>query len=54
MEFPKQLCWYHATRALGVALLIYGLVVDHTTDRGTILLGAFGLLGLDKVARADK
>lgn len=50
----KSLPWYYATRGLGIAVLIYGLVVDHTTDRQTILLGGFGLLGLDKVARSEK
>lgn len=50
----KALPWYYATRALGVAVLVYGLVVDHTADRQTILLGGFGLLGLDRVSRSEK
>lgn len=45
--------WYHFTRVLGVSLIIYGLV-DHSAERGTILLGGFGLLGLEPVARSDK
>lgn len=46
--------WYFITRALGVGMLIYGLVFDHTGERGTIILGALGLLGLEKVARTDE
>lgn len=45
--------WYYATRALGVAVLLYGLLVDHSPDRGTIILIGSGLLGLDKVARSE-
>lgn len=45
--------WYFITRSLGVMLVLYGLLVDHTVDRSTILLGGFGLLGLEKVARSD-
>lgn len=45
--------WYFVTRALGVLMLVYGLLLDHTGERGTIILGALGLLGLEKVARTD-
>lgn len=49
---PK-FCWYYATRALGSLLLLYGLLADKTGDRSTIILTGAGLLGIDKVARAD-
>lgn len=45
--------WYYVTRLLGVAMLVYGMVLDHTGERGTIILGALGLIGLEKVARTD-
>lgn len=46
--------WFYVTRGLGLFLILYGLLVDHTPERSTILLGGFGLLGLDKVARSEK
>ena len=48
-----KLHWYYVTRGMGVFLILYGLLVDHSPDRGTILLGGFGFLGLDKVARSE-
>lgn len=45
--------WYYLTRALGVGMVIYGLVADHTVERGTIILTGAGLLGVDKVARNE-
>lgn len=45
--------WYFGTRLLGIIVLAYGLVADHSAERGTIILGGFGLLGLDKVARSE-
>lgn len=45
--------WYHATRALGIVTLAYGLLVDHTPERGSIILGGFALLGIEKVARGE-
>ena len=49
----KALPWFYVTRGFGILLIVYGLLVDKTGERGTILLGGFGLLGLDKVARSD-
>lgn len=46
--------WYHATRALGVGTILYGILVDKTPERGSIILGGFGLLGLEKVARSEE
>ena len=49
MEIP----WYYVTRTLGVLVLLYGLFFDESPERGTIILGGFGLLGFDKVARSE-
>ena len=46
--------WYYLTRALGVGMLVYGTLVDHSADRGTLVLTGAGLVGIDKVARADQ
>lgn len=51
---PKTLPWFYATRGLGVVLLLYGLLVDQTPERGTIILGGLGLLGVEKVAKSDE
>jgi hypothetical protein len=51
--FVKSWRWYYTTRLMGIALIMYGLLIDQTPERGTILLGGFGLLGLDRVARSD-
>ena len=45
--------WFYVTRALGVAILLFGVFGDHSTDRGTIILTGAGLLGIDKVARSE-
>jgi hypothetical protein len=41
--------WYYATRLLGVALIVAG-ILDDSSDRGTLIITGAGLLGLDKVA----
>ena len=48
-----NLRWYHFTRLLGVVVLMYGLLLDDSPERGTIILGGFGLIGFDKVARSE-
>lgn len=54
MEFNfEQLRWYHITRLIGVVVLLYGLLLDKSPERGTIILGGFGLIGFDKVARSE-
>ena len=45
--------WYYFTRLLGVVVLLYGLLLDESPERGTIILGGFGLIGFDKVARSE-
>lgn len=32
---------------------LYGLALDHSGDRATIIVASCGLLGLDKVARSE-
>lgn len=49
-----RLRWYHFTRGFGAFIVAYGLLLDHTEDRGTIILGGLGLMGYDKVARSEK
>lgn len=39
---------------MGISVLLYGLLVDKTPERGSIILGGFGLLGLEKVARGEE
>ena len=39
---------------MGITVLLYGLLVDKTPERGSIILGGFGLLGLEKVARGEE
>jgi hypothetical protein len=53
LKFPPGWKWFHATRAIGILLLAYGVLVDHTPERGSIILGGLGLLGLEKVARTE-
>jgi hypothetical protein len=45
--------WAFATRGLGVVMVLYALLVDHTPERGMILLTGAGFVGLDKVARSE-
>lgn len=49
----NRLRWYFFTRGLGVLLLAYGLLIDKSGDRGTIILTGAGFVGLDRVARND-
>jgi hypothetical protein len=44
--------WYYVTRAIGAFMVLYGMLGDHSPDRGTIIITGTGLLGLDKVARS--
>lgn len=45
--------WWHVTRAVGVVVFLYGVFLDHSPERGTIILTGAGLAGFDKVARSD-
>lgn len=45
--------WYFVTRAVGASMLFYGIVLDETGERGTIILAGAGFLGVDKVARSE-
>lgn len=48
-----EIKWFHITRALGVLVFMYGVFVDDSPERGTIILTGAGLAGFDKVARSD-
>ena len=50
---PSQLQWFHATRLLGALCVLYGLFIDHSPDRATIIITGAGMLGLEKVARSE-
>lgn len=50
---PTRFHWYYWTRLLGSSLILFGLLVDHTEQRSTIILTGAGLLGIDKVARNE-
>lgn len=45
--------WYYVTRTLGVLLIVYGLLLDDSPERGTIILGGLGLAGYDTVKRSE-
>lgn len=49
----KKLQWFYFTRVLGAGMIVFGLLVDTTAERGTIILTGAGLLGIDKVARSE-
>lgn len=46
--------WYYFTRAMGAIILAFGVFLDHSPERGTLILTGAGLLGIDKVARSEK
>lgn len=50
---PRSFPWYYVTRALGAVAFVYAVFFDETGERGTLILTAAGLLGLEKVARTD-
>jgi len=45
--------WFHITRAVGVLVFLYGVFLDTSGERGTIILTGAGLAGFDKVARPE-
>lgn len=49
-----MLRWYYATRALGAFLLLYGLLVDDSPERTTIIITGGTLVGADAVARSER
>lgn len=48
-----NLPWFYFTRALGALLVLYGMLIDQSPERGTIILGGLGLLGVEKVAKSE-
>lgn len=53
-DFFSKIRWYHISRAIGAFAAVYELLFDHTTDRGTVILAAFGLMGLEFVTRKSE
>lgn len=49
-----EIRWFHITRALGVAVFLYGILVDDSPERGTIILTGAGMAGFDLAARSDR
>ena len=45
--------WYYWTRLLGSGMILFGVIVDESDERRTIILTGAGLLGIDKVARNE-
>jgi hypothetical protein len=45
--------WYYATRAMGVFMVLFGVLVDKSGERGTIIVTGAGLAGFDRVVRKD-
>jgi hypothetical protein len=51
----SNLYWYHATRAVAMLLIFYGVVVeDDAGNRGTCITAAIGLLAAEPVGRREK
>jgi hypothetical protein len=48
-----EIKWFHVTRAIGVLVFLYGVFLDTSGERGTIILTGAGLAGFDKVAKPD-
>ena len=53
MNKKPTIPWFYVTRALGTAILLFGVFGDASAERGTIILTGAGLLGIDKVARSE-
>lgn len=45
--------WFYVTRAIGVLVFLYGVFVDDSPERGTLILTGAGLAGFDRVARPE-
>lgn len=50
----QQLKWYYFTRGIGIVTALYELMIDRSSERGTIILAAFGIMGFDWVSRREK
>lgn len=48
----NSLYWYHATRAVAIILVFYGLAIENDAGaRGTMITAAIGLLAAEPVGR---
>lgn len=45
--------WPYVTRALGAVMVIYGMFLDHSGERGTIILAGVGFLGYEFVGKTE-
>jgi hypothetical protein len=51
----SRLTWFHVTRFIAIALLIYAFGFEENAgNRGTMVMAAVGLLGAEPVARRDQ
>jgi hypothetical protein len=46
--------WFWATRSIGAFVALYEVLLDHGSERGTIILAAFGVMGFDYVAKRER
>ena len=46
--------WFHVTRALGALVFLYGVFVDDSPERGTVVLIGAGMAGFDKFTRTPE
>ena len=44
--------WWHVTRTIGVLVFLYGVFLDDSPERGTVILVGAGMAGFDRVARS--
>jgi hypothetical protein len=48
-----EIKWWHVTRTIGVIVFLYGVFIDDSPERGTIIMAGAGFAGFDRVARAE-
>lgn len=45
--------WPYITRAVGAVMVAYGMFLDHSSERGTIILAGVGFLGYEFVQKTE-
>lgn len=45
--------WEYVTRLIGASMVLYGMLIDHSGDRGTIILAGVGFLGYEFVQKSE-
>lgn len=43
----------YVTRGIGATMVLYGMLFDHSGDRGTIILAGVGFLGYEFVSKTE-